>query len=144
MSRTYVPQTLRRHVVAEARGRCAYCHTLVAITGARFVIDHIVPEAAGGLTQYENLCLACHACNEFKGARIEAADPLTGELSRLFHFRQHRWRDHFLWNRNGVHIFGTTPVGRATVDALRMNHADIVAARQRWVSVGWHPPAEDF
>jgi hypothetical protein len=32
--------------------------------------------------------------------------------------------------------------GRATVDALKLNNPEIVAARVLWVGAGWHPPAE--
>ena len=144
MTKAYIPQSLRQRVVAEFHNRCAYCHTLTAITGARLVIDHIVPEAAGGQTVLENLCLACHACNEFKGAQIEIQDTLTGERVPLFHPRQQRWRKHFCWSQDGSKIIGLTSIGRATVVALNMNHADIVEARRRWTRVGWHPPQKDL
>jgi len=130
--------------VAEFRNRCAYCHTLTSVTGARLVIDHIIPEAAGGQTARENLCLACHSCNEFKGAQVEAQDPLTGKYVPLFHPRQQQWHEHFCWSEDGSETIGLTPVGRATVAALNMNHPDIVEARRRWARVGWHPPQEDL
>ena len=38
------------------------------------------------------------------------------------------------------HIVGITAVGRATVQALKLNRSTLVAARRRWVEVGWHPP----
>jgi hypothetical protein len=129
--------------VAESRNRCAYCHTLTAITGARLVIDHILPEAAGGQAVWENLCVACHSCNEFKGAQVEAQDPLTDERMPLFHPHQQRWREHFCWSEDGSKIVGLTPTGRATVAALNMNHPLIVEARHRWARVGWHPPRDD-
>ena len=108
------------------------------------MIDHIVPEAAGGQTVRENLCVACHSCNEFKGAQVEVLDPITGQQVRLFHPRQQHWREHFCWSEQGSHIIGLTPVGRATVVALNMNHPLIVEARYRWVQVGWHPPQDDL
>jgi len=129
--------------VAESRNRCAYCHSLTAITGARLVIDHILPEAAGGQAVLENLCVACHSCNEFKGAQVEAQDPLTDERMPLFHPHQQRWREHFCWSEDGSKIVGLTPTGRATVAALNMNHPLIVEARHRWARVGWHPPRDD-
>ena len=144
MTRTYIPQSLRQRVVAEFRNRCAYCHTPTSVTGARLVIDHIIPEAADGQTTGENLCLACHSCNEFKGAQVEAHDPLTGERVPLFHPRRQQWREHFCWTGDGSEIIGLTPVGRATVAALNMNHLVIVEARRRWARVGWHPPQEDM
>ena len=107
------------------------------------MIDHIIPEAAGGQTARENLCLACHSCNEFKGAQVEVHDPLTGGRVLLFHPRRQQWREHFCWSEDGSEIIGLTPVGRATVAALNMNHFAIVEARRRWARVGWHPPQED-
>lgn len=144
MTKTRLRVALRRQVTVDFRNRCAYCHTLTAITGARLVIDHIIPEAAGGPTIRENLCLACHSCNEFKGAQTETQDPLTGEPTPLFHPRQQQWRDHFAWSAAGSEIIGRTPVGRATVAALNLNHPDIVEARRRWTRVGWHPPSDDL
>lgn len=144
MSKTRIPRLLRQRVATTAHGRCAYCHTLVEITGARFVVDHIIPEIAGGETIYENLCLSCHACNEFKGGQVMAPDPATAGNELLFHPRQHSWREHFNWSGDSSHIIGLTGIGRATVVALKMNHPDIVRARQRWASVGWHPPQDDL
>ena len=144
MSQSYVSITLRQQIITEFGGRYAYCHTPTAITGARLVIDHIISEAKGGKTVPENLCLACHACNEFKGAKISAIDSLTGEETPLFHPRKQNWRTHFRWHDDGSTIIGLTAVGRVTVATLNMNHAEIVEARQRWVMVGWHPPKEDL
>ena len=143
MTKTYIPRSLRQRVVAEFCSRCAYCHTLTAITGARLVIDHIIPEATGGQTVLENLCLACHSCNEFKGAQIEAQDQLTDERVPMFHPRQQQWRRHFRWSEDGSEIIGLITVGRATVAALNMDHPVVVEARRRWARVGWHPPQKD-
>ena len=46
-------------------------------------LDHLIPEALGGVTAEENLWLACSACNDAKGSRIAAQDPTTGEVVRL-------------------------------------------------------------
>jgi len=107
------------------------------------VIDHIVPESADGQTIWENLCVACHSCNEFKGAQVASKDPLTGRRVHLFHPQQQLWSEHFCWSEDGTNIIGLTPVGRATVVALNLNHPIIVEARRRWVRVGWHPPQGD-
>lgn len=143
MTTRRISRSLRQRVVAQSRSQCAYCHTLIAVTGARPVLDHIIPAAAGGQTAWENLCVACHACNEFKGALVEVQDPLTGEYVSLFHPRRQQWNAHFCWSEEGSEIIGLTPLGRATVVALHMNHPIIVEARRRWVRVGWHPPPED-
>jgi hypothetical protein len=103
-------------------------------------LDHIIPEAQGGPTTFDNLCFACRRCNEFKGSTTTARDPLTDEVVPLFHPRSQTWSDHFGWDASGTHLIGLTPIGRATVVALNMNNEVIVDARRRWVSVGWHPP----
>ena len=144
MTKRPIPRSLRRRLLAESCGQCAYCHTLTAITGARLVIDHIKPETAGGKTVWLNLCVACHSCNESKAARVMARDPVTGNNVRLFHPRRNRWMEQFRWSGDGNTIIGRTPIGRATVAALNMNHSEVVEARRRWVAVGWHPPVEDL
>ena len=35
-------------------------------------LDHLIPEALGGLTEEDNLWLACSLCNDSKGCRIAA------------------------------------------------------------------------
>jgi hypothetical protein len=103
-------------------------------------IDHIIPEAADGLTAPDNLCLACFSCNVYKGAQQSSVDPLTGVSVLLFHPVRQRWRDHFGWDESQTQIIGLTPSGRATIVALHMNNPIVVRARYRWVSAGWHPP----
>lgn len=103
-------------------------------------VDHIVPQAQGGETTFENLCFACRRCNEFKGSTISAQDPLTGEMVALFHPREQTWTNHFQWDESRALLVGVTAIGRATIVALNMNNPEIVDVRRRWVSVGWHPP----
>lgn len=104
------------------------------------VVDHIIPQSKGGPTELENLCFACHRCNEFKRAATEMEDPLTSEIAPLFHPRLQQWRDHFTWDAAGIRIVALTAVGRVTIIALKLNNEVIVSARQNWVSAGWHPP----
>lgn len=105
-------------------------------------IDHIIPESLGGATEEDNLWLACSLCNEHKGNRIVALDPVMGEFVRLFDARHQRWDEHFAWSPEGDRILGLTPTGRATVLALELNRPSLVIARRAWVQVGWHPPKE--
>ena len=117
---------------------CAYCQTSVHNTGQPLTIDHIQPRSLEGPSTYANLCLACRRCNEFKGNKVEAVDPLTGEKAFLFYSRRDIWSEHFKWDVTGVRI---TKKGRATVVALNINNEIIIRARSRWISVGWHPPS---
>jgi len=84
MSRTHVPKSLRELIAAQARYRCGYCLTAEAIVGTPMEIDHIIPEALGGLTEEANLWLACSLCNDHKADRVAALDPVSGEVVRFF------------------------------------------------------------
>jgi HNH endonuclease len=142
MSRSYVPKALRERVAQQAKYRCGYCLTPEWIVGTPMEIDHIVPEASGGPTDEDNLWLVCSLCNQHKAKRLTAYDPETRTDVPLFDPRHQRWREHFLWSESGDVIIGLSPTGRATVAALHLNRDSLVSARQRWVSVGWHPPEE--
>jgi HNH endonuclease len=104
--------------------------------------DHILPTSKGGETIFENVCLACRPCNEFKSDTTEATDPSTGATSPLFNPRQQIWSDHFTWSEDGSRIQGLTSTGRATVVGLQTNNPSVVIARRRWVAGGWHPPTD--
>jgi len=138
----YIPKPLRERVAVQARHRCGYCLTSEAIVGIPMEIDHIVPRSLGGLTEEDNLWLACSLCNEHKGIRTVALDPLTGEMVPLFNPRRQVWQEHFAWTAEGDRIIGLTAIGRATVVALNLNRPSLVKARQVWVAAGWHPPKD--
>jgi hypothetical protein len=136
----YISPTLRQAIAEESQFLCGYCQTAQKIVGLPLVIDHIVPVTKGGLTVRDNLWLACRRCNEFKGAKTEERDPVSGLLVPLYNPRRQSWAVHFAWDGAGTKIVGLTAVGRATVIALRLNNEEIVGARSLWVSAGWHPP----
>lgn len=142
MSPAYIPVELRQQVRADADGRCGYCQTLEVLIGMPLECEHLHPEAHGGLTARENLWLACTRCNAFKGDRIDAVDPETGETVPLFNPRTQIWMEHFAWSPDGTLIVGRTPIGRATAIALRLNNEHIIVARGFWVEAGWWPPDE--
>lgn len=140
MSRPHISATLRQQVADWSHQRCCYCLTQVAVVGDALEIDHIIPLASGGATEESNLCLACSDCNAAKQAQTSATDPQSGQTVPLFHPRQQQWGKHFTWDETKTRIIGLTDVGRATVEALKLNRPLIVNARRRWVLVGWHPP----
>lgn len=141
MSKQPIPREVRVRVALSADYRCAYCQTPARIIGPLLEVDHIVPESKGGSSDEPNLTLACPLCNSHKSDLIEAVDPETGQLVPLFNPRAEQWSVHFEWTEDGTTIRGKTPIGRATVLALDLNHMDVVAVRRLWVSVGWYPPA---
>jgi hypothetical protein len=111
--------------------------------GEEFTVDHVIPRTRGGGDDLANLALCCYVCNPLKSDRTEAPDPKTGKLVALFNPRRRRWSAHFRWSDDGLLIIGTTPVGRATVEALRLNRPSLLIARETWVQSGVHPPHQD-
>jgi hypothetical protein len=83
--------------------------------------------------------LLFHRCNSFKNERTHHQDPLTGNLTAIFHPRRDSWADHFQWDEDGIYLTAITATGRATLLALQMNNDAIIDARRKWVAVGWHP-----
>lgn len=73
-------------------------------------------------------------------ARLAQRVRQTGNIVPLFHTRRQGWNTHFRWIDDGLFIIGKTPVGRATVAALRLNRSSLIIARQTWVQWGVHPP----
>jgi len=69
-----IPAAIRRIVVQRAGNRCEYCRLSQAGQEAVFHIDHILPESEGGMTELDNLALACVSCSLRKGARRAAVD----------------------------------------------------------------------
>jgi hypothetical protein len=53
--------------------RCRYCGGTSA--EARLHVDHVIPRAAGGSNDPENLVTACARCNIGKGAMLPAPMP---------------------------------------------------------------------
>jgi hypothetical protein len=133
-----IPASLRREVRERAEERCEYCGLAAAAQEAAFHIDHIIPVVAGGLTNLDNLALACVSCSLRKGARLEAPDPRSGKMEVLFHPRFDSWRRHFRWE--GERVIGLSPTGRATIAALNMNRPLVLAIRREETVRGRHPP----
>jgi hypothetical protein len=137
---THVPAELRRQVRQDAGDRCGYCLSAEHFLGVALELEHLLPESAGGKSERHNLWLACRRCNAFKSDRSLASDPSSSETVPLFHPRHDIWSEHFRWSLDGTRIIGLTPIGRATVEALQLNHSLIVATRELWVRAGVHPP----
>ena len=142
MSKQYISKALRQRVAELSNYRCGYCLTSQHIVGPYLEIDHIIPESKGGVAEEANLILACPMCNGYKSDHTQAVDPITQNVVALFNPRTDDWHTHFEWREQGAIINGRTQTGRATVEMLNVNHPDVVAVRQLWVQVGWHPPAK--
>ena len=135
----YIAVDLRRRVRDTFFACCAYCQTDESLTVAIFEIEHIVPVSLGGVTDFDNLCLACPACNRFKSNRTQGVTD-AGVETRLFHPQQDLWLEHFDWSVGGTIIVGLTDLAQSTINALRMNRKQVVDVRSLWVDAGRHPP----
>ena len=134
----YIPDSLRRLVIERASNRCEYCGLAQAGQAATFHIDHVIPLAAGGATNAENLALACVSCSLRKGAKLLVPDAVSGHEIPVFNPRTQAWSDHFQWDE--TRVVGVSDVGRATVSALDMNRAVILAIREEEGFFDRHPP----
>ncbi|MBE9215641.1 HNH endonuclease [Plectonema cf. radiosum LEGE 06105] len=134
---TYISETLKNQITNNDKKRCCYCLTTEVNSGIPMTYDHIKPLSKGGKTNFENVCLACRSCNEFKSNSTEAVDPLRGEIAPIFNPRIQIWLDHFTWSPDSTKVEGLTAIGRATIVTLRMNNPVIIVARRRWTLSGF-------
>lgn len=142
--RRAVSRTMQAQIRQRAQALCEYCHTAEQWQYVPFTVDHIVPLVHGGMTTLTNLALACFHCNRRKSAQQTGLDPASGVVVPLFHPRQQRWLDHFVWSADGLLVAGRTATGRATITALALNRERAVAIRAADVAVGRHPPRDDL
>lgn len=126
-------------IARRAAHRCEYCRAPEAVFNFPFEVEHVIPTSRAGTDDQENLCLACRACNLRKSDRLGARDDATGEEVSLYHPRRQRWSDHFRVDLESGEIQGATPIGRATVVALDLNHPLQLAARLLWIRLRLFP-----
>jgi 5-methylcytosine-specific restriction endonuclease McrA len=69
---------VREYLLEKWQRRCAYCDA----SQTALEVEHIVPRAMGGTNRVSNLTLACHTCNQRKGAQ-PIADFLKSKPQRL-------------------------------------------------------------
>lgn len=121
-------------VRCRARSRCEYCLLPESLVSTPFQVDHVMAQSHGGESTADNLAYACFHCNNFKGPNVAGVDPDSGEIVRLFHPRRDRREEHFVWD--GALLAGLTPVGRATIRTLRLNHPHRLAVRRSLLQEG--------
>ena len=141
MSKQFIAAEIRRKVFERANGFCEYCRSNSRFSGSPFEIDHIFPEFEGGNSESKNLALACHGCNLFKSSKTEFFDLETGKVVRFYNPRIDGWTEHFAWANDFTDVVGLTAIGRATVEALKLNREGLINKRRMSHKYGEHPPA---
>jgi len=140
MPRPRITTQQRQLVTERAQGYCEYCLSPADFATESFSIEHIIPLAQGGDNTLSNLALACQGCNGHKHSKVTAPDPLDGTSLRLYHPRKQQWHEHFAWSKDYTQIIGLTPIGRATVEALKMNRQNLLNLCRALYAIGEHPP----
>jgi hypothetical protein len=125
-------------VEQRAAGRCEYCRMHQSLQGATFHVEHVIPRCLDGTSEFGNLAWACPSCNLHKSNRVEVDSPDVCEAVPLFNPRTDRWDDHFCWD--GYYLAGLTPIGRATIHALVLNHERRIKIRQAEALFDLFPP----
>jgi len=134
-------ESLAQAVRERAGYACEYCRILQRFyPTVTFPIDHIIALHHRGKTILDNLALSCLPCNSFKGPNIAGIDSRTRKLTGLFNPRRHTWSRHFRWD--GPRIIGRTPIGRVTVEVLKLNDPEAVMIRAELIDEGVFPPTD--
>ncbi|MEG3973951.1 HNH endonuclease [Microcoleus sp. herbarium8] len=131
---------LKQEVRSRAKNCCEYCYSQEKFATQTFSVEHIQPLSKGGDRKLDNLALSCQGCNNYKYNKTEGKDPMTGATVDLYHPRQQNWQEHLSWNQDYTLIIGLTPIGRATVEILRLNREGLVNLRRILYAMGEHPP----
>jgi hypothetical protein len=140
MRKPHISAKLRKAIADRARGCCEYCISQASFSAQSFSVEHIIPYIKGGKTEPDNLALSCQGCNNHKHVRTDGFDPISNGIVPLYHPRQQIWIEHFIWNDDYSLIIGLTPIGRATVEILRLNRDGVVNLRRLLYAVKKHPP----
>ena len=140
MPKIYIPVAIQRAILELSKGYCEYCVSPYNFSTDFFHYEHIIPLSLNGKTELENLARSCGICNNNKSDKIKHTDPLTKQIVRLYHPRQDVWADHFQWSDDNLHLVGITPIGRATIELLKLNRINAVHLRKLLKMADLHPP----
>jgi HNH endonuclease len=141
MSKTKFPLDIRFTVMQRAAFCCEYCKSQDKYSPNSFTIDHILSEDLGGSSDISNLAYACFLCNRLKWHKQTAFDVVSERWVRFFNPREDNWNDHFNWSEDATLVIGTSPIGRATVEGLKLNRDKLIEYRKAIIPFGTHPPS---
>lgn len=116
---SYVSSEIRRLVAERAGGICEYCLIAEEDSYYRHQTEHIISVKHGGLSETENLALACVFCNRNKGSDIATVGTDSSELIRFYNPRTDIWSENF--RLKGFVISTLTDIAKATIRILQMN-----------------------
>ena len=96
--------------------KCAYCgidgsNDFETWFTANFSVDHINPRKHGGTGEPDNLALACHSCNLYKGSTECHSVEEAKEIIRQKKRQARNWYEKYILSKDtAAHVLpGTTP-----------------------------------
>ncbi len=134
MSR-YISDNLRAQVEARANGVCEYCRIKIEDTYFGGEIDHIRSLKHRGITDFDNLALACQPCNRNKGSDLGSIAIVSNTLVRFFNPRTDVWKEHFYVNLN-AEIETLTEIGEVTAFIFGFNEPERIVEREGLIELG--------
>jgi HNH endonuclease len=140
MLRSYISINDRKFVFKRANRCCEYCKSPADYSTEPFSVEHIIPLAKNGLSELINFALSCLGCNYHKSTKIEILELISQEITPLFNPRIMMWNDHFVWDETSTIIVGKTAIGRATIQALKLNRQQVKNLRRALIAIDEHPP----
>lgn len=140
MARLYISSSIKKSIIARAKGYCEYCKSPADFTTEPFSIEHILPLSKNGSNDFLNLALACLGCNIYKSDKTTFIDPVSLRISDLFNPRTMNWEEHFIWDETFTLMIGKTAIGRATIEALKLNRRPLTNLRRALIAINEHPP----
>ncbi len=121
----------KHYLLLRAKYSCEYCKGL--LYGLPYEIEHIIPKAASGSDEFNNLAISCSRCNRNKSSHTKWYDPYSGSHVSLFNPRKDDWEKHFKEKRSGKgNIFGLTEKGRATASLLFKATSQYIPPDLKW------------
>lgn len=120
--RRYGQSRIRDPLRSETHQKCAYCETR-AETVTTLQVEHILPKSTHPklVCDWNNLTLACPACNVQKGDYDDAVCPLVNPYVD-------NPADHLRW-KGPLVTFVTPDRGRITMTRLKLNRAELLFRR---------------
>jgi 5-methylcytosine-specific restriction endonuclease McrA len=139
LKRKRFSQNEKDFIALRAQGCCEYCKIRYDYSPDIFEIEHIISLFEGGTNELINLAFSCSGCNNRKGYKIRAVDPISGVIVPIFNPRTDKWNEHFAWVDHFSIVEGITPQGRITVELLQLNRNGVVNLRKALFAYGVHP-----
>lgn len=140
MAKSYISSKIKSQILSRSSGFCEYCKSPVHFSTEPFSIEHIIPRSKQGLNNLQNLAFACIGCNIYKSDKTVFVDLVSQQPHPLFNPRTMEWDEHFIWDKALTTIIGKTAIGRATIEAIKLNRQPLKNLRRALIAIGEHPP----